>query len=59
MNIQQAKNIVVSYKNQHGFDTLRKAFDDMCVYKHKLPINEFVAVDIINRGHSDYAHLVK
>lgn len=59
MNIQQAKSIVFDYKNQHGFDTLRQAFDDMCVYKHKLPINQFVAVDIISRGYSDYAHLVK
>ena len=59
MNIQQAKEVVKFYMVANKLPTMRQAFDHMCIYKHKLPIKQFVAVDIINRGHSDYAHLVK
>ena len=58
MNLQQAKTIVKQHMVQNKLTTLRSAFDNMCVYKHKLPIEKFVAVDIISRGHSDYTHLL-
>ena len=58
MKVQQAKNIVKQYMVENKFSTLRAAFNDMCVYKHKLPIEQFVAVDIIARGYSDYTHLL-
>lgn len=58
MQIQQAKAIVKKHMVENKFSTLRQAFDNMCVFKHKLPIEQFVAVDIIARGYSDYTHLL-
>lgn len=59
MNLQQAKEIVKQHMVANNLPTMRQAFDHMCVYKSKLPIYEFVAVDIIGYGYSDYAHLVR
>jgi hypothetical protein len=58
MNLQQAKTIVRQHQLNKGFFTLRQAFDDLCVYKHLVPIEQYVATDIISRGYSDYTHLL-
>ena len=59
MTLNQAKQIVRKHQIEKGFSTPREALDDLCVYKHLVPIEQFVATDIIFRGYSNYSHLVK
>ena len=58
MKLEQAKQIVVVYKKQKGFDTFCNALNHMIEYSQHLSLEQFVAKDIVCWGHSNHAHLL-
>ena len=58
MTYEQSIEIIREYRRANNLKNLRSALDQMCIYKHKLPIKQYVAVDRFIYGYSDYEHLL-
>lgn len=52
MNLEQAKKIVLTYKTENNIPTIRETLDAMSEINHKLPVEQYIALDIVIWGHS-------
>ena len=52
MNLEQAKKIVLTYKTENNISTVRETLDTMAKINYKLPVDQYIALDIVIWGHS-------
>jgi hypothetical protein len=52
MNLEQAKKIVLTYKTENNIPTVRQTLSSMAENQHKIPVEQYIALDIVIWGHS-------